>query len=352
MKLSVIVPVYDVEKHLARCLDSLLDQDLDKNNYEIIVINDGSKDDSVKIAQNYALMYGHIKIINQENGGVGSARNNGIDNASGDYIYFIDPDDYLISKCLSKLIDTCEQNKLDILTFLSTSFFSVDIEGKSISKRNNFNVSFGENELSPIVTGDDYVANVKYNNAVWWFFINREFLKKSGIKFIEGRWMEDAIFSIELFLEAKRMAHFKLEAHRYMVAPGTAMTSREPKHYLGVIRDNINAALVFDPLIKRLKQDKSNPNCIKRVKARQQSFVFFSMIRMIMSAMGFDEVKSIMNKMSEINAYPLDSFLGKDYDAFSYRILVKLFNRKDIFYILFMFFNPFFRLKDKFLKPA
>jgi len=59
-----------------------------------------------------------------------------------------------------------------------------------------------------------------------------------------------------------------------------------------------------------------------------------------------------MNKMSEINAYPLDSFLGKDYDAFSYRILVKLFNRKDIFYILFMFFNPIFRLKDKFLKPA
>ena len=352
MKLSIIIPVYNVEKYIARCLDSLLDQDLNRNEYEIIIVNDESNDDSFKIAQSYVLKHNNIKIINQKNGGVGNARNSGIDNANGEYIYFIDPDDYLVPNCLGKIIDTCEHNNLDILTFLSVSFFPITAKGRAVSKRNSFEVSFGENELSPIVTGEDYVASVKYNSAVWWFVINRNFLKRTGIKFIEGRWMEDAIFSIELFLEAKKMAHLKLEAHRYMVAPGTAMTSREPKHYLNVIRDNQNAALVFDPIIKKLEHKNANPNCIKRIKARQQSFVFFSMIRMIKSTISFNEVKLILNEMSKIKAYPLDSFLGKDYNAFSYRILVGLFNRKYCFYFLFLLFNPLFKLRYKFINPV
>lgn len=348
MKLSIIIPVYNVEKYIARCLDSLLDQDLNIEDYEIIVVNDGSKDDSLKIALSYAECYSNINVIDKENGGVGSARNKGIDNAKGTFIYFIDPDDYLVPNCLKKIVDTGEHNNLDVLTFLSTSFFPLDSKGKSISKKNSFEVCFGDKELSPIVSGEEYVANVKYNSSVWWFFINREFLINSNIRFIEGRWMEDAIFTIELLLEAKRIAHLNLNAHRYMVAPGTAMTSKEPSHYIKIIRDNENAALAFDSIIRKLEFKNANPDCINRVKARQQSFVFFSMIRMIKSTISFDEVKLIMQEMTEIKAYPLSSFLGEDYNETSYHVLTRLFNNKRRFFFIFSVLNPLFRIKNKF----
>lgn len=347
MKLSIILPVYNVEKYISRCLDSLIDQDLSSKDYEIIVVNDGSTDNSLKIAQSYAIVNPHIKIIDKENGGVGSARNIGLDNAHGKYVYFMDPDDYLISNCLNKLVHTAERYNLDILTFLSTAFYALSSTGKSISKNMDFNVSFGNNTFSPIVTGKEYVANVKYRSESWWFLINREFLKNSGIRFIEGRWLEDAIFTIELILKAQRIAHLKFDVHRYMVAYGTAMTSREPEHYLKIIRDIENAVLAFASIIETLINEEAEPDCIKRVKARQQSLVFFSMIRMMKSTMSFNEVKQIMNKMSSIKAYPLDAFLGKDYNEFSYQILVRLLKTKRRFYFFFQILNPAFKIISK-----
>ena len=164
--------------------------------------------------------------------------------------------------------------------------------------------------------------------------------------------MEDSIFTAELLLESKRIAHLQFDAHRYMVYPGSAMTSKEQNHYLKLIRDNQNAALVFDSIIRKLENKKANPACIKRIKTRQQSFVFFSMIRMIKSTISFKEVKLIMDEMSEFKAYPLDSFLGEDYNKISYRILVRLFNRKRRYYFFFLLFNPFFKLKYRFSKPV
>src|SRR5690606_37960744 len=124
MKLSVIIPVYNVEKYVAQCLDSVLDQNFEPNDYEIIVVNDGSTDGSLAIVQDYANKHKHIKLIDKKNGGVGSARNCGMDHAQGKYIYFIDSDDYLIPNCLNVLVDTCERHKLDVLTFLFTIFSS------------------------------------------------------------------------------------------------------------------------------------------------------------------------------------------------------------------------------------
>ena len=100
MRLSIIIPVYNVEKYIAECLDSVLEQGFQNKDYEILVVSDGSTDDSVKIAQSYANLNDHIKIIEQENGGIGSARHHGMDLAKGKYIYFLDPDDYLITHTL------------------------------------------------------------------------------------------------------------------------------------------------------------------------------------------------------------------------------------------------------------
>uniref|UniRef100_UPI0030DB473E glycosyltransferase family 2 protein n=1 Tax=uncultured Imperialibacter sp. TaxID=1672639 RepID=UPI0030DB473E len=95
MKLSIIVPVYNVEEYLERCVRSLEDQDIPRSDYEIIVVNDGSPDNSKEVVERLQRELSNIILINQENQGVSMARNAGIDRASGEYLVVVDPDDYV-----------------------------------------------------------------------------------------------------------------------------------------------------------------------------------------------------------------------------------------------------------------
>ena len=115
MKLSIIVPVYNVADYLPKCLDSLLAQDLPQNEYEIIVVNDGSTDNSGNIAQQYADKYANITLINQANQGLSGARNTGIKCAKGDYIQFVDSDDYVDIHLFERLQHIIEQYDPDII---------------------------------------------------------------------------------------------------------------------------------------------------------------------------------------------------------------------------------------------
>lgn len=347
MRLSIIIPVYNVEKYVAQCLDSVLNQGLDAKDHEIIVVNDGSPDGSLKIVEGYAKKHDHIKVISKENGGLSSARNCGMEHAIGKYIYFLDSDDFLIPNCLNTIVDTCEHHDLNVLTFLSERFSSSSPKDDAILKEIKPKISLGDIKLSEIVSGEDYLANLPYRNEAWWYVINREFLESLEIKFEEGRYLEDAAFTLGMFLEAKKMAHLNLDAHRYRDAPGSILTNREPSHYNKLIRDMQNAALAFDPIIKTLENKTTNPDCVARIKAKQQSLVFFSMMRMLKSTMSFDEVKLRMNQMIAINAFPLDSLLGKDYNGLTYQVLVRLFKTERRFYFFFRVANPVFKLRNK-----
>ena len=333
MRLSIIIPVYNVEKYISRCLDSLINQDLAAGDYEILVVNDGSQDNSVEIANKYANKHINIKLITKINGGVGSARNKGVGLAQGKYIYFIDPDDYIAKNSLQLLLEYSESNDLDILTFLSEKTLNLDLLESKTNNKEGLDIN--------IVTGIDYIATNNYKNEVWWYIIKRDFIKKSDIKFIEGRWMEDAILTAQLFIKAGRISHVPIDVHRHVVTPQSAMTNKESSHYLRVIRDNANAAEVFKSIIEDIDSLGSKSElCIKRLRTRQQSFVFFMMVRMLKSNMSLKEVKSIINKLKKINAYPLNSFISEDYNKVMYSILVNLFNVKLIFYLIFMISNP------------
>jgi glycosyltransferase involved in cell wall biosynthesis len=115
MQFSIIIPVYNAENTLKRCLDSILNQSY--NNYEIILVNDGSKDNSENICLNYSNQYKNVKYVKKENGGASSARNKGIDEANGDYILFVDSDDYVDSNYFDVLKDNCIEDGLAIFTY-------------------------------------------------------------------------------------------------------------------------------------------------------------------------------------------------------------------------------------------
>ena len=113
MFLSFVVPVYNAAQYLPECLDSLLAQDI--SDYEIICVNDGSKDTSPKILWQYAAQHGNIRVIDQENGGVVSARNAGLSAAQGDYVWFVDADDFLLPNILGSLRDKTVETACDRL---------------------------------------------------------------------------------------------------------------------------------------------------------------------------------------------------------------------------------------------
>ena len=325
-----------MEKYLPKCLDSLLDQDIDLTDYEIIVVNDESKDTTLQIANNYAKINSNIHVINKKNAGVGAARNSGFDLATGTYIYFIDPDDYLAKNVIGKLLSIIENNSLEILTFKS---LPVTDEVHNISK----NIETISDELN-IKDGISYIATQNYKNEIWWYICNRSFMKGSGIRFIEGKWMEDAILTAELFCEAKRMAHINLDIHRYRILPTSAMRNKSPEHYNKIIFDNANATHHFDHLIKKIPENhKDAQGCITRLQTRQQSFVFFLLLRLMKSNLSVKEIPKMLSGFKTIGAYPINKFLGKDYHGFNYSFLVFVFNHKFLI-------NPFFKLFRIFYK--
>src|SRR5690606_33004240 len=182
MKLSFVIPCFNMEHYLPQCLESLYRQDIDLSSYEIIVVNDGSHDGTLEAARGYAHKYPNIKIIDKENAGVGAARNSGMDMAIGEFLYFLDPDDYLGNNVLGTLIHLMGEDRLDILTFNSLSL-----------KKETHWESSNIDKVSPtldIKDGISYIASKKFRNEIWWYLIDREFLKSIGLRFIEGRWME------------------------------------------------------------------------------------------------------------------------------------------------------------------
>lgn len=117
---SIIVPVYKVEEYIARCVESILAQTY--QNMQIILVDDGSPDNSVQICQEYAKDDNRIEIVRQENQGVSVARNNGIDHAAGEYICFVDSDDYIMPNYVSRLVESIESDgggRLRVLRILS-----------------------------------------------------------------------------------------------------------------------------------------------------------------------------------------------------------------------------------------
>lgn len=113
MKLSIIIPIYNVESYLKRCLDSIVNQN--SNNIEVIMINDGSTDNGPIIAEQYSRQYENFYLINQENKGLSGARNTGISASKGDYLWFVDSDDYIANDAVDKILDAIEVSKADII---------------------------------------------------------------------------------------------------------------------------------------------------------------------------------------------------------------------------------------------
>lgn len=183
-KVSIIVPVYNVEKYLRKCLDSLINQTLKE--IEIICVNDGSKDNSPKILEEYAKKDNRIIVINQENAGLSVARNSGIDIAKGEYIGFVDSDDWVDLDFFEKLYYSATSNDTDIAV-------GGIIRVTGIKKKKFLN--FEKETITDNTNLKFELCDVPEKSYVWNKIYKTEKLKEIGLEFEKGIFYEDCIFT-------------------------------------------------------------------------------------------------------------------------------------------------------------
>ena len=188
MKLSIIIPIYNVEAYLSGCLDSVLDPGL--RDYEIIAVNDGSTDGSARIARDYAARYPDlIRLVEQSNGGLGCARNTGLAHARGDYVLFLDSDDSLAPGALPEILEALERD-CDVIVF---DFTSVDEQGGVLSETSG---SGGPGVFSLA----DYPRQLLEAPNAWNKLWRRSLFTESGIRFPDRLWFEDVATTPRLYL--------------------------------------------------------------------------------------------------------------------------------------------------------
>lgn len=200
LKLSFIVPLYNSSKWMEKCIESLLDQDISPDEYEIILVDDGSPDESGRMADEYAEKHRNIRVIHQINKGPSGARNTGIAAANSKYIWLVDPDDYIEPKCLSRLLSLVEKEDLDILRF---AYKLVDEDYKEVKKHPS---ELKNNYTPKIFSGDDFL-NKRMGTAcyIWTFIFKLSIIKDNGILCYEGDYFDDTPWTPRVIRAAKRI---------------------------------------------------------------------------------------------------------------------------------------------------
>lgn len=215
---SVIVPVYNVEAYLRQCLDSIVNQSY--RNLEIILVNDGSTDSSGRICNEYASKDSRILVIEKENGGASSARNVGIKQAHGEYIYFADSDDLLELRALETLSELAIKQQVDCIFFEAYNLG----ESKEITVKRD-GLSF--HAFYPVIDGKSLIPmllqNKDYHAAPYLYFIKAKVIQ--GLSFEEGIMMEDELFSFQLLRTCNSVKCLKQKLYRRKMRAGSVMTT-------------------------------------------------------------------------------------------------------------------------------
>ena len=208
---SIIIPCYNAEKTIKRCLESVISQTY--KNIEIVIINDGSIDKTDSIIKKY-INDNRIKYYNRSNHGIGKTRNFGIKEATGEYITFLDSDDYLPNDAIDNLYKLAQKNKLDLVV----SDYYVDNKNIKSEKIKSF-------PITNVKKNPNLIFDI--NLAPWNKLYKKEFIE--NIKFEENLKYEDAPFVIESIIKAKRIGKLDKETYYYVVNPNSETTIRDER---------------------------------------------------------------------------------------------------------------------------
>lgn len=223
---SVIIPVYNVEKYLKDCLDSVIEQTY--RYLEIIVIDDGSTDSSSNICDEYAARDSRVNVIHKKNEGLSITRNKGLKVSTGEFIYFLDSDDWLRKEAIYNLLYTIKQSTADFVFF----------DGRTYNDANqNYNTRQGDTHLNKysddigLKVFESLQNNKELRFPVQLYFYKREFLLENRMSFISGIYYEDMVFTFQAFCNASKVAHCHKELYNRRIRKGSIVRTTPNKEY-------------------------------------------------------------------------------------------------------------------------
>lgn len=219
MKISIVVPVYNVEKYLDRCLKSLINQTY--KNYEIILVDDGSTDNSGKMCDKYANNYKNIKAIHKKNGGLSDARNTGIKQAEGDYLMFVDSDDYIAIDAIANLIDSAKNNNPDIII---GDYYKIENGHKYLNSHSNFRENKTYTSKEYLVSS---IAAGEFHAEQWTNLYRTDFWKENRFKYKKGILHEDMEIVLKEFLAANKILYVHYPFYYYIIRENSIMTGEK-----------------------------------------------------------------------------------------------------------------------------
>lgn len=245
---SILVPVYNVENYVKECLDSLINQTL--KTIEIIVVNDGSTDKSRSIVEDYCSLDSRIRLINQENRGLGAARNVLLSYAKGKYVIFIDSDDYIDLETVEVLYRRAERDQTEILIYNGKAFY--DYGNEYIFEKKNYFRLLNEKDDGPVLSGLQIIERKRsiMNNAFKLY--NRKFMISNDLFYPEGILGEDVEFFYHSMIIAQRVSYVNYIGYFRRYRADSIMTSGS----INNIKDRIDTFNRLVTILESVEQDK------------------------------------------------------------------------------------------------
>ncbi|MBF0713644.1 glycosyltransferase [Gemella sp. GH3] len=279
---SIIVPVYNVEKYLEKCVNSIINQSYE--NIEIILVNDGSTDSSGTLCNDLARKDNRIKVYHKENGGLSDARNYGVARASGDYIGFVDSDDYIHEDMYKHLYEIITESDADVA---ECSFLIVyNDKPRSYYSSEDYCLTLTKEEYLK-----EYLSMERIYGAVCWKLIKSEVARK--IEFPKDKFYEDAFYTYELIEVANKYAITNKELYYYIMRDGSITNMNFNKKHL----DNIKIAEKFVDYVSN-----NYPNLLSYAKSKEM-YSYFSVFNKILELDNYTEVE----EYEQIKKYFVDN---------------------------------------------
>ncbi|WP_298540317.1 glycosyltransferase [uncultured Aquimarina sp.] len=292
MKLSIIVPVYNVELFLEKCIQSVFDQDIPHETYEIVAVNDGSTDNSPAILEKLQKTISNLKIIHQDNKGLSGARNSGFDFATGDYLLCVDSDDYILPNSLHKLISLAEEHQLDLLEF----------GAQGVDEDKNVIYSLAKSSNGKVFTGEQYLTEIRYMGSACNKLYNRNFLNTHKLRFMEGVYIEDIEFNTRVVFKANKVLATDYIAAHFLQRLGSITRTKNFAKKEKMIFDIHTVLKSINDFTEN--EVTENSSAYIPLKRRVSSLIATLLIRVLKDSKTTSTKKEIIKKLKEDNLYP------------------------------------------------
>lgn len=320
VKLSIIVPIYGVEQYLRKCVDSLLKQDIPSSEYEIILVDDGGHDKCPQICDDYAATHKNIRVVHRPNGGLSAARNSGIKIAKGEYVCFVDSDDYWQHNVLAELMAQVERDNLDVLRY------RLQYVNPQYEVYNPYKIDpFKGNDYSEIPTDGVSFLNSRMNTRcyAWQFILKRDLL--DGCLFTPGIYFEDTDWAPRMLRNAHRVASTTTLVYNYLVREGSITNAVNRSKQKKVLDDKMH-------LIATLQQQAIDLRKSGRYNRWYRDMISDTVVSIIgmLSVEFYAEKDAYLEQLKQLNIYPLEpKSLKARLINFSPRIAVELLHLKN-----------------------